>query len=141
MSSRSSSDRPAAAPGKRTGTVRVDKWLWAVRVYKTRTAATSACTSGRVKVNDEPAKPATKLVLGDIVEARRGDRILVYRATALVEKRVGAKLVEDCVDDLSPPEPSRSAPALAPPGGARSRGEGRPTKKERRDIDRLRGRR
>ncbi len=141
MSSRPSSDRPEGGPGKRTGTVRVDKWLWAVRVFKTRTAATSACTSGRVKVNDEPAKPATKIAVGDVVEARRGDRLIVYRATALVEKRIGAKLVEQCVDDQSPPRPTRADPVLAPPGGARSRGEGRPTKKERRDIDRLRGRR
>ena len=118
---------------------RVDKWLWAVRVYKTRTSATSACTSGRVKVNDEPAKPATKITVGDVVEARRGDHLIVYRVTGLVEKRIGAKLVEDHVEDLSPPKPERSDPILAPPGGARKRGEGRPTKKERRKIDRLRG--
>lgn len=128
------------ASERQGGSVRVDKWLWAVRVYKTRTAATSACTSGRVKVNDEPAKPATKIVVGDLIEARRGDHLVVYRATALVEKRVGAKLVPDCAEDLSPPKPKRSDPILAPPGGARPRGDGRPTKKERRDIDRLRGR-
>ena len=128
-------------PSERTtGSVRVDKWLWAVRVYKTRTAATSACTSGRVKVNDEPAKPATKIVVGDLIEARRGDHLVVYRVAGLVEKRIGAKLVPKCVEDLSPPKPKRSDPILAPPGGARARGDGRPTKKERRDIDRLRGR-
>ncbi|MGH1490421.1 MAG: RNA-binding S4 domain-containing protein [Acidimicrobiales bacterium] len=120
--------------------MRVDKWLWAVRVFKTRTAATSACTSGRVRVNDEPAKPATKIVVGDVVEARRGDQQIVYKATALIEKRVGAKLIPDCVEDLSPARPAKSDPILAPPGGARDRGEGRPTKKERRNIDRLRGR-
>ncbi len=131
-----------SAPG-RTGddTVRVDRWLWAVRVFKSRTAATAACTSGRVKVDDELAKPATRIAVGDIVEARRGDRTIVYRVTALIEKRVGAKLVADSVEDLSPPAPSRSERPLAPPGGARPRGEGRPTKKERREIDRLRGRR
>lgn len=143
MSSRSASDGPARPAGlpPTSDSVRVDKWLWAVRVFKTRTAATSACTSGRVKVNDEAAKPATKITVGDVVEARRGDRVIVYRAALLIEKRVGAKLVEACADDLSPPEPAKSDPVLAPPGGARSRGEGRPTKKERRDIDRLRGRR
>ncbi len=120
--------------------IRVDKWLWAVRVYKTRTAATSACTSGRVRVNDEPAKPATKVQIGDVVEARRGDRTIIYRVAGLVDKRVGANLVDDLVDDLSPPPAKRSDPLDAPPGGARLRGEGRPTKKERRDIDRLRGR-
>lgn len=150
MSSRRSSDGGQAAGhagatsgrgGKTTGSVRVDKWLWAVRVYKTRTAATSACTSGRVKVNDEPAKPATKITVGDIVQARRGDQLIVYRVTGLIEKRVGAKLVENSAEDLSPPKPEKADPMLAPPGGARSRGEGRPTKKERRNIDRLRGRR
>jgi ribosome-associated heat shock protein Hsp15 len=133
-------ERPAGLPPT-ARSVRVDKWLWAVRVFKTRTAATSACTSGRVKVNDEPAKPATKIAIGDVVEARKGDRTIVYRAAWLIEKRVGAKLVDACVEDLSPPKPTKSDPVLAPPGGARSRGEGRPTKKERREIDRLRGRR
>ena len=126
-------------PMGRAPSVRVDKWLWAVRVFKTRTSATTACTSGRVKVNDEPAKPATKISVGDVVEARRGDHVVIYRVTGLVEKRIGAKLVEDHVDDLSPPKPKKSDPVLAPPGGARRRGEGRPTKKERRKIDKLRG--
>lgn len=122
--------------------IRVDKWLWAVRVFKTRTSATSACNAGRVKINGEPAKPASKVVVGDEIEARRGDRIYIYKALQLVEKRVGAKLVDECVEDHSPPEPSKkSADALlAPPGGARERGQGRPTKKERRTIDRLRNR-
>lgn len=131
---------PSEQPVTKTKSVRVDKWLWAVRVFKTRTAATTACTGGRVVVNDEPAKPATKITVGDVVTARRGDRRIVYKVVKPIEKRVGAKLVPDCVEDLSPPEPERSAPVLAPPGGARMRGEGRPTKKERRDIDRLRGR-
>ncbi|MEM7273647.1 MAG: RNA-binding S4 domain-containing protein [Actinomycetota bacterium] len=137
MTSQPRSEQPAAG----AKAVRVDKWLWAVRVFKTRTAATSACTAGRVAVNDEPAKPATKITVGDVVSARRGDRQMIYRVVTPIEKRVGAKLVADCVEDLSPPAPERTVPALAPPGGARARGEGRPTKKERRDIDRLRGRR
>ncbi len=124
----------------RPETVRVDKWLWAVRVFKTRSAATAACTTGRVRVGDEPAKPATKIQVGDTVEARKGDRMFIYRVTGLVEKRVGAKLVEQFVEDLSPAAPPRRSTADAPPGGARLRGQGRPTKKERRDIDRLRGR-
>ena len=135
-----SSETTTGSKGKVGGSVRVDKWLWAVRVYKTRTSATSACTSGRVTVNDEPAKPATKIVVGDVVAARRGDHLVIYRVAALVEKRIGAKLVPDHVEDLSPPKPKKTDPILAPPGGARSRGEGRPTKKERREIDRLRGR-
>ncbi len=124
-----------------TKSVRVDKWLWAVRVFKTRTAATSACNAGRVSIDDEPAKPATKVTVGDVVSARRGDRLVVYRVLDPIDKRVGAKLVADCAEDRSPPVPTKADPMLAPPGGARHRGEGRPTKKERRTIDRLQGRR
>ncbi len=121
-------------------TVRVDKWLWSVRAFKTRTAAGAACTSGKVTVNDEPAKPATKVSVGDLVEARKGDRRLVYRVVELIEKRVGAARAAECYEDLSPPGPKKSDPVLTPPGGARARGMGRPTKRERRQIDRLRGR-
>lgn len=122
--------------------VRVDKWLWSVRVYRTRTAASSACTSGKVRVNGEPAKPATKIVVGDRVEARRGDQRYIYGVVGLVEKRVGAKLVETLVEDFSPPSITKAKrdPSEIPPGGARKRGEGRPTKKERRTLDRLRNR-
>ncbi len=137
MASRTTSSGGA---GRAQPSVRVDKWLWAVRVFKTRTAATSACTSGRVRVNDDPAKPATKLVVGDLVEARRGERTIVYRVVGLIEKRVGAALVPELVEDLSPEVPRRLDASEVPPGGARSRGDGRPTKKERRQIDRLRGR-
>jgi ribosome-associated heat shock protein Hsp15 len=121
--------------------VRVDKWLWSVRVFKTRTAASAACTSGRVRVNDEVAKPATKIDVGDLVEARRGDRLVVYQVTDLIEKRVGAERARACYDDRSPPVPERNPEGVAGPAGARDRGAGRPTKRERRQIDRLRGRR
>lgn len=132
---------PSPSSGKAAGkTVRVDKWLWAVRVFKTRTAATSACTAGRVKVGDELAKPATKVAVGDRVEARRGDRVIVYRVLGVVEKRVGAKLVPELAEDHSPAVPERGPRELPAPGGARPRGQGRPTKKDRRTIDRLRGR-
>lgn len=133
------SSTPEAAGSTRT--VRVDKWLWAVRVYKTRTAATNACNTGRVAVNDEPAKPATKIGVDDLVSARRGDQLFVYRLIEPIEKRVGAPRAAECYDDLSPPRPPRKSKAmLAPPGGARERGAGRPTKRERRQLDRLRGR-
>ena len=142
MSSRSPSDpvAPVTIAGATTRPVRVDKWLWAVRVFKTRTAATTACTSGRVRVGDEAAKPATKVEIGDVVEARRGDRTIVYRVTGLVEKRVGAKLVEHLAEDLSPPVAPRRSSGDEVAAGTRDRGQGRPTKKERRQIDRLRGR-
>jgi ribosome-associated heat shock protein Hsp15 len=118
--------------------IRVDKWLWMVRVFKTRTSATSACTSGRIRVNDEPAKPATKIGVGDVVEARRTDRTVIYRVVGIPTSRVGAALVPGLVDDLSPPRPERRS--QDPPHAVRERGQGRPTKKDRRAIDRLRGR-
>ena len=92
-------------------------------------------------MNDESAKPATKVTVGDVVEARRGQQVIIYRVRDPIEKRVGAKQAAECVEDLSPPKPEKADPILAPPGGARARGEGRPTKKERRKIDKLRGRR
>jgi len=119
--------------------VRVDKWLWAVRVFKSRAAANEACSSNRVTVNGETAKPATKVNVGDTVEARRKDRTIVYRVVQPLEKRVGAALVPDAVEDLSPPVPvvDRTSDALS---GVRERGAGRPTKRDRRQIERLRGR-
>lgn len=119
--------------------VRVDKWLWAVRVYKSRAMANDACSSNRVLVNGETAKPATKVVVGDTVEARRKDRTIVYRVVQPLEKRVGAGLVPDAVEDLSPP-------VVKTEGGremvndVRDRGAGRPTKRDRRRIQQLKGR-
>ena len=119
--------------------VRVDKWLWAVRVYKSRSMANEACVSNRVLVNGETAKPATKVAVGDTVEARRKDRTVVYRVVQPLEKRVGAALVPDAVEDLSPPMPTKSSAEQAV-AGVRERGAGRPTKRDRRRIEDLRGR-
>ncbi len=119
-------------------TVRVDKWLWAVRVYKTRNAAKSACVSGRVSIGGEVAKPASKVKVGDVVVARKRDHTIIYQVDAILEKRVSAALASECFVDHSEPRvrPVREVP---PPGGARRPGEGRPTKRERRRLDRLRG--
>lgn len=119
--------------------VRVDKWLWAVRVYKSRALANEACSGNRVLVNGETAKPATKVAVGDTVEARRKDRTIIYRVVQPLEKRVGASLVPDAVEDLSPPVPTRTAAEEAI-AGVRERGSGRPTKRDRRRIQDLRGR-
>ncbi|MEM9613340.1 MAG: RNA-binding S4 domain-containing protein [Actinomycetota bacterium] len=122
--------------------VRVDKWLWAVRVYKTRSVANDACASGRVTVNDEVAKPATKVGVGDVVAARRRDRTIIYEVGKVIEKRVSAALAAECVVDHSPPPPARPLDLFAPDPGAgqRRRGDGRPTKRNRRRLDRLQGR-
>ena len=118
------------------GAVRLDKWLWAVRFYKTRTAATDACRAGHVKVNRLGAKPATPVKPGDNVEARVGERLRVVEVTGLIEKRAGAPLAATCYVDHSPPPPTKEEAGLL--NFARDRGAGRPTKRERRQLDRVR---
>ncbi len=117
--------------------VRVDKWLWSVRVYKTRSKATAACSSGHVLVNDETAKPATHVGPGDVVTAKRRDRVVVYAVVEPISKRVSAKQARECVEDRSPPAEPGPRRGAGPPAGQRDPGSGRPTKRERREIDRL----
>lgn len=119
------------------GSVRVDSWLWAIRVYKTRSAATAACRAGHVRVGGDKAKAAQIVRPGDELRVRIAgfDRILVVRKP--IAKRVGAPVAALAYDDLTPPPPPRESVAFVP---VRERGAGRPTKRERRDIDRLRGR-
>ena len=118
---------------------RVDKWLWAVRAFKTRTSATDACAAGRVTVDGEVAKPATRIGVGQEVRVRRSDRLIVLGVREIISKRVGAPRAAECIEDRSPPAPERDGgPARAEV--VRERGAGRPTKRERRETDRLRGR-
>ncbi len=119
------------------GTVRVDAWVWAVRLFRTRSQATTACRAGHVRVNDERAKPAQPVRVGDRVEVRGGPRVRVVEVAGLLAKRVGAPEAQAAYVDHSPPPPPRET---ASPVGRRERGAGRPTKKERRQLDRLRGR-
>lgn len=116
---------------------RVDAWLWAVRQFKTRSAATAACRAGHVRVNGERAKAAQPVRPGDELRVRVNgfDRHLVVRRT--IVKRVSAAVAATAMDDLTPPPPPRTEQAIVP---VRDRGAGRPTKRERRDLDRLRGR-
>jgi ribosome-associated heat shock protein Hsp15 len=115
-------------------TTRVDRWLWAVRLYKTRSAASDACSGGHVTVNGAAAKPATKVHVGDRVEARVAQRDRVLEVVRILDKRVGAPIaVEAYVDHSAPaPPPELSAAPLV-----RDRGSGRPTKRDRRAIDRI----
>lgn len=119
------------------GSVRVDSWLWAVRIYKTRSAATTACRAGHVRVNGDRAKAAQPVRPGDElrVRAHSVERILVVKKP--IAKRVGAAIAAEAVDDRTPPPPPREERALV---ATRDRGTGRPTKRDRREIDRLRGR-
>ncbi len=116
---------------------RVDAWLWAVRVYKTRSAATEAFRAGHVRVNGDRAKAAQAVRPGDELRVRIAgfDRQLVVRQA--ISKRVGAAVAAEAMADRTPAPPPREAVAFVP---IRDRGAGRPTKRERRDLERLRGR-
>ncbi|MEV7923496.1 S4 domain-containing protein [Kitasatospora sp. NPDC088779] len=118
------------------GSVRVDSWIWSVRLTKTRALAAAACRAGHVRVNGERVKPAQALRAGDEVRVREEGYERVVVVQKLIRKRVGATVAADCLVDNSPPRPPRELVATA---GERDRGAGRPTKRERRDLDQLRG--
>lgn len=123
--------------------VRIDKWLWCVRVTKTRKVANDLCSTGRVRVNGETAKPATKVRPDDVVSVRQRGETRVLRVVLTLEKRVGAAIASDAFVDESPqpPRPSETTSAATPvesADGHRERGAGRPTKRDRRMLDRLR---
>lgn len=118
-------------------TVRVDVWTWAVRIYPSRSAAAAACRAGHVKVNGTSVKPAHPVRLGDLIRARRSRDERIVVVTGLIDKRVGAALaVGNYEDRTPPPAPRETTPAPV----LRERGSGRPTKRDRRQVERLRGR-
>jgi ribosome-associated heat shock protein Hsp15 len=117
--------------------VRVDKWLWAARVFKTRSLAAHACDGGKVDVNAQAAKPAKALRPGDVVHVTLPQgRRRILKVTTLDDRRGSPAVARMLFEDLTPPEPRQ--PRWGPPP-RREAGSGRPTKRERRDIDRLRG--
>ena len=116
---------------------RVDSWIWAVRLAKTRSAATAACRAGHVQVNGERAKAAQPVHIGDEVRLRNTDLERTVQVARLVVKRVGASVAAECLVDLTPPPPPKEEVAAVI---QRDRGAGRPTKRERRDLEKLRGR-
>lgn len=117
--------------------VRVDSWVWAVRLTKTRSAATTACRAGHVRVNGDTAKAAQPVSIGDEVRVRLHGFDKVYRVTGLAKRRGSAPEAAKNFEDLTPPPlPRVERPAAI----MRDRGAGRPTKRDRRELDRLRGR-
>lgn len=120
------------------GTVRVDVWMWSVRLFRTRTAATAACTNGSVRVNDVVVKASRKIQPGDRVAAKAGGRLRIIEVVETPSKRVGAPVAAESYNDFSPPPEPRPGFVAAP--AARESGAGRPTKRDRRKIDELRGR-
>ncbi|MFF9020748.1 RNA-binding S4 domain-containing protein [Streptomyces eurythermus] len=127
----------AEAAGPAGGeTVRIDSWIWAVRLIKTRSLGATACRGGHVRVNGERVKPAYSVRVGDEVRLRHEGRERVVIVKRLIRKRVGAPVAAQCYIDNSPPPPPREAVA---PIALRDRGAGRPTKRDRRELERLRG--
>ncbi|WSQ08334.1 RNA-binding S4 domain-containing protein [Streptomyces sp. NBC_01231] len=127
----------AEAAGPKTGeTVRLDSWIWAVRLVKTRSMGATACRGGHVRVNGERVKPAYSVRVGDEVRLRGEGRERIVVVKRLIRRRVGALVAAQCYVDNSPPPPPREAIA---PAGIRDRGAGRPTKRDRRELERLRG--
>ena len=118
--------------------VRIDKYLWAVRVFKTRTQATEACRKGKVTVDKMPAKPSRMVSAGDVIKVKKMPVVHSYRVLDPIDKRVGAKLVEEHMEDITPPEELHKKEMQDDFFIKRDRGAGRPTKKERRKLDDLR---
>ena len=116
--------------------VRLDSWIWAVRLFKTRSAAAAACRAGHVRVNGTPAKAGQRIGPDDEIRMRVGGLEKIVVVTRIVGKRVGAGVAAECMSDRSPPPPPKEILASVP---RRDRGAGRPTKRERRELDKLRG--
>ena len=118
--------------------VRIDKWLWSVRIFKSRTIATDACKEGKVKFNGVTAKSSQLIQVGDQVEVKKEGFNMQYKVLNLIEKRVAAPIAQACYQDLTPEEElNKFKEWFVGKAGAefRERGAGRPTKKERRVID------
>ena len=120
--------------------VRIDKWMWAVRIFKTRTVASDACRKGRVLIDNVSVKPSRMIRAGDVVQVRKPPVTFSFKVLGLSDKRMGAKLVPQFMENVTPPE-QYEVLELQRIGGFvdRRRGTGRPTKKERRDLDQFTG--
>ena len=120
--------------------VRIDKWLWAVRIFKTRTVASEACKKGRVLIGETVVKPSRSIRAGEVVQVRKPPVTYSFRVLALSDKRMGAKMVPQYMENVTPMEQYELL-ELNRIGGFvdRQRGTGRPTKKERRDLDQFSG--
>ena len=116
-------------------TVRIDKWLWAVRVFKTRTIAAEACKKGRILIDNNSVKPARMIRIGDIVQVKKPPVTYSFKVIDISQKRMGAKLVPNFMENVTPPEEYEILEMNKISGFVdRQRGTGRPTKKDRRDM-------
>ncbi len=119
-------------------TTRLDKWLWSIRLFKTRALATDACRAGSVQIGDQPVKPARDVHAGETIVVRQGVITRTLQVIAVPRSRVGAKLVPDYCTDLTPPEEfAKAREQQVQHLLEREKGSGRPTKRDRRALDRL----
>lgn len=115
---------------------RIDKWMWAARIFKTRTIAAEACKKGRISINGSQVKPARMVKPGDVVQVRKPPVTYFFKVLQAIEKRVGAKLVPEIMENVTTPDQYELLEMSKISGFVdRARGTGRPTKKERRDLD------
>ncbi|HPD64063.1 MAG TPA: RNA-binding S4 domain-containing protein [Bacteroidia bacterium] len=124
---------------KEIQSVRLDKYLWAVRIYKTRSLAAEACNGGKVKLNGEAAKPSKAVKENDTIELYKDFVHHQFRVIQLLEKRVGHSIVKDYLEDLTPPEEFENRKIVEQSAFYRPKGLGRPTKRERRLLDKIKG--
>lgn len=118
--------------------VRIDKYLWAIRIFKSRTIATEACKEGKVRMRNEPVKASALITIGDVIDVQKDGFKLTYKVVQLIEKRVSPLLAKPCYEDLTPEEEINKYKSwFIGKGGPerRERGTGRPTKRDRREID------
>ncbi|MBU3855937.1 MULTISPECIES: RNA-binding S4 domain-containing protein [Bacteroides] len=115
---------------------RIDKWMWAARIFKTRTIAAEACKKGRVSINGAQAKPARMIKPGDVIQVRKPPVTYSFKVLQAIEKRVGAKLVPEIMENVTTPDQYELLEMNRISGFVnRAKGTGRPTKKDRRDLD------
>ncbi len=120
----------------KSNSARIDKWLWCVRLFKTRSLATRACRSGKIKIDNEDVKPSREISEGTIITIKSGAIEKTVKVKELLNKRVGAKLVDKFMEDLTPEEEYKKIELIKSQSVLkRPKGLGRPTKKERREID------
>ncbi len=122
--------------------VRVDKWLWGVRIFKTRTLASEVCKANKVKINKKDAKASADVTIGDLVEVKKDGFFMQYKVLGIVKTRVSAVLAAPCYENITPEDELKKYDTwfLAQSGNEhRERGTGRPTKRDRREIDDFKG--
>ncbi|MDR3142302.1 MAG: RNA-binding S4 domain-containing protein [Tannerellaceae bacterium] len=120
--------------------VRIDKWMWATRIFKTRSIATEACKKNRVMINGVSVKPSRMIKPGDVIQVRKPPVTFSFKVTGLTERRMGAGLVSEYLENITPPEEYEILEMNKISGCVnRARGLGRPTKKDRRELEQFAG--